>query len=100
MHVAVTVDLAELLLRLEHACSDPPHGHGAVAPALDVAMPVARDGDHRLDRVGGAERAQQRRWEPEPRDAQRLLQSLTQRRRSAGVRELQLLRERSELAFG
>jgi hypothetical protein len=50
--VAVADDPSELLLGLEHPGGGPALAHVAVLPALDVALGVADDLDHRLDRVG------------------------------------------------
>src|SRR4051812_50187029 len=54
--VAVADDASELLLGDEHAGGGPALAHVAALPALDVALGVADDLDHRLARVRRAER--------------------------------------------
>jgi len=49
--VAVADDPPELLLGDEHSGGGPALAHVAVAPALDVALRVADDLEHRLARV-------------------------------------------------
>lgn len=100
VQVAIAVDLAELFLGFEHAGGDPPQRHLAGSPAFDVAVRVPRDGDHRLDRVRGLERAQQRRRQPETGDRERLGEALADRGSGAGMLGLQMLGQRSEVAFG
>ena len=71
----------------------------AVPPPLDVAGHFARDGDHRLDRVGGLERLQQVAAQAEPGDRERFLQSLQQAGGGTGMFDVQLLDQRAELAL-
>src|SRR5213592_1485453 len=59
--VQVPVDAAELVIGFEHPGGAPAERHGPVAPVLDVAGVIPADPDHRLDAVGGAQRAGQGR---------------------------------------
>jgi hypothetical protein len=90
MQVAIPVDLAELLLRFEHAGGDPPKRHLARAPPLDVAARVPRDRDHRLDRVRRLERAKERVWKPETGDGEGFLKAFEDRGGGTGMGRLQM----------
>ncbi|MDQ6849801.1 MAG: hypothetical protein M3070_07455 [Actinomycetota bacterium] len=70
--VAVADDPAELLLGLEHPGGGPALAHVAVLPALDVALGVADDLDHRLDRVRRGQRLGELAVDPEAHQRQRL----------------------------
>lgn len=56
-HVQVAVDAAELVTGFEHPSGAPARRHGRVAPAFDVLGVLPADLDHRLDPVGGVQRA-------------------------------------------
>src|SRR5664279_1126769 len=86
----MTVDPAELLLGLEQAGGTPAQRHGPAVPTLDVARVVTADLDHRLDGVGGAQRARERRRDTESGDGERLGESLTQRAGGTGVLAFEL----------
>jgi hypothetical protein len=77
--VAVADDPSELLLGDEHAGGGPALAHVAVLPALDVALGVADDLDHRFARVGRAQRFGELSADPEPHQRQRLREALPQR---------------------
>ncbi|CCG02442.1 Putative helicase (fragment) [Blastococcus saxobsidens DD2] len=88
--VQVAVDPAELLAGLDHAGGAPAQGHLPVPPALDVAGVITTDGDHRLDRVGRAQRAGQRGRHPQAQHGQRLVQAFAQAGSRARVGLVQL----------
>ena len=95
----MAVDPAELLLRLDHARCTPAQRHLAVAPALHVGGVVPADLDHRLDGVGGAKRSGERGRNTEAADGEGLGEALTQRGGRTGVRALQLLCQRLQVAL-
>ena len=66
-HVQVAVDAAELMTGFEHPSGAPARRHGRVAPAFDVLGVLPADLDHRLDPVGGAQRAGQGGRHAQPR---------------------------------
>jgi len=74
-----------------------PQRHLARAPALHVPLGAADDLDHRLARVGALERAPERAGDTEPGERQRLLHPFPERARGAGIRAVELARERSQL---
>ena len=81
----VAVDPAELLAGFDHAGGAPAQRHLPVAPVFDVAGVVAADGDHRLDRVGGAQGPGEGGWYAEAEHGQGFGHSFAQAGGGAGV---------------
>jgi hypothetical protein len=84
-HLLVALDAAEGSLRVEHAGGSPAQHHVSVAPAGDVAVGGAGDGDHRLDWVRGGQRLGQAAVDAEAGDGEHLVQPFEQAGRGAGV---------------
>src|SRR5205807_3983573 len=80
----------ELPLGFEHAGGGPALAHVALAPALDVALGAADDLDHRLARVGRAQRLGELAGDPQAGEGERLLEPLGERAGGVGPGALEL----------
>src|SRR6266487_3794646 len=98
--VQAAVDTAELVIGFEHPGGAPAQRHGPVPPALDVLGVLPANLDHRLDRVGRAERAGQGGRHAQSHDGQGLGHALAQRRGGAGVGLVQLAGQLGQQSLG
>jgi len=98
--VEVTVDAAELLAGLDHPGRAPAQRHLPVAPALDVAGVFTADRNHRLDRIGRAQRAGEGGRHTEAQHGERLVQALAQAGRRAGLGTVEFFGQGEQGCFG
>ena len=98
--LAVGLEAAEGLLRLQEAGGGPTQRHLGVAPALDVPLHRPDGADRVLDGVGASQRASKLRREAEPDHRQDLVQALQDRARDAGCVMLQTAARLPQEPFG